>query len=325
MKKAILAIIILLFITSLGFAQDPYFAQFYASPLYLAPSFSGSTGAPRVIINYRDQWPGVEKAYLTYAIGADFYLPNLKSGLGLQLIRDQKGELNYNTTSAAIDYAYHIRINKTFFLSPGLYVQYNTASIDLSKLVLPSQNDGYGDALGYSIADNYDYFDFGTSMLFAGPNFWLGAGVDHLLQPAQTDQPENKLALRMNFFGSWQINFRGRSLRPKKQHVTCSFHYRQMAQFKQLDIGVSGYARDITVGGWYRGVPVSNDYVGTDAFILLLGYSFRNISFGYTHDFSLSGLAGSGYGANEVSLIVYFDAFQPRKKRMAVPCPKLKR
>ena len=37
--------------------QDPEFSQFYANPIYLNPAFTGTSALPRVVVNYRNQWP----------------------------------------------------------------------------------------------------------------------------------------------------------------------------------------------------------------------------------------------------------------------------
>jgi len=38
-------------------AQDPTFTQFYANPVYLNPALAGSSGCPRIALNYRNEWP----------------------------------------------------------------------------------------------------------------------------------------------------------------------------------------------------------------------------------------------------------------------------
>ena len=37
-------------------AQDPQFTQFFANPIYIAPSYAGASTGQRVIVSYRDQW-----------------------------------------------------------------------------------------------------------------------------------------------------------------------------------------------------------------------------------------------------------------------------
>ncbi|MFT4523977.1 MAG: hypothetical protein ACI85F_000118, partial [Bacteroidia bacterium] len=48
-------------------AQDPQFTQFYANPLYLNPAFAGSKRCPRVVMNYRNQWPAISGTFVTYS------------------------------------------------------------------------------------------------------------------------------------------------------------------------------------------------------------------------------------------------------------------
>ena len=55
-------------------AQDPAFSQFYANPLYLNPAFAGSDICPRMSLNFRDQWPGIGKTYVTYSASYDQYV-----------------------------------------------------------------------------------------------------------------------------------------------------------------------------------------------------------------------------------------------------------
>ena len=63
--------------------QDPEFTQFYAAPVYLNPAFAGSARCPRVGFNYRNQWPALQKTYITYAASYDQHIDALSGGLGL--------------------------------------------------------------------------------------------------------------------------------------------------------------------------------------------------------------------------------------------------
>ena len=66
-----------------SFAQDPAFSQFYANPLYLNPALAGSANCPRVILNYRNQWPGIAATYVTYSASYDQYVDAIQGGIGV--------------------------------------------------------------------------------------------------------------------------------------------------------------------------------------------------------------------------------------------------
>ena len=58
--------IVLMLTTALDlYAQDPQFSQFYANPVYLNPAFAGTARCPRVVLNYRNQWPGIPGNFVT--------------------------------------------------------------------------------------------------------------------------------------------------------------------------------------------------------------------------------------------------------------------
>jgi len=69
LHKRICYIVILSFVLFVDSqCQDPTFSQFYANPLYLAPSFAGATEEYRLGMNYRNQWPAVPGVFHTYSI-----------------------------------------------------------------------------------------------------------------------------------------------------------------------------------------------------------------------------------------------------------------
>ena len=54
-------------------AQDYTYSQFYANPLYLNPAMAGSEYCPRLILNYRNQWPSLPEAFVSYSASFDRY------------------------------------------------------------------------------------------------------------------------------------------------------------------------------------------------------------------------------------------------------------
>lgn len=101
-------------------AQDPQFTQFYASPMFLNPAFTGLTYEHRFTANYRNQWPGIKKAFSTYMATYDYNISNLNSGIGAFLLQDRAGSSNLVTTTGGGSFAYRIKINKTSEARAGL-------------------------------------------------------------------------------------------------------------------------------------------------------------------------------------------------------------
>jgi type IX secretion system PorP/SprF family membrane protein len=126
---------VLLFGLPKGSAQDLHFSQFYASPLYLSPSLAGATDGARLVMNYRNQWPGIEKAFSTYAISFDNYFNTFNSGLGAILIQDKAGSAGLTTTLAALQYSYNIQLTDQWQVVPAVQFAYGNRSIDFAKLL----------------------------------------------------------------------------------------------------------------------------------------------------------------------------------------------
>ena len=55
------------------YSQDPTFTQFYSNPVYLNPALAGSSGCPRIGLNYRNEWPQLTGNYVTYCASFDTY------------------------------------------------------------------------------------------------------------------------------------------------------------------------------------------------------------------------------------------------------------
>ena len=100
-SKFIIAISGLLFVTTTTSAQDPSFSQFYANPLYLNPAFAGTNECPRANLNYRDQWPGIGRTYVTTSASWDQHIQAIGGGLGVIVSQDRSGSGNLNTSHAS--------------------------------------------------------------------------------------------------------------------------------------------------------------------------------------------------------------------------------
>jgi len=73
-------------------SQDPTFTQFYSNPVYLNPALAGSSGCPRIALNYRNEWPQLTGNYVTYSAAYDTYAKNVSGGIGLIATHVQQGQ-----------------------------------------------------------------------------------------------------------------------------------------------------------------------------------------------------------------------------------------
>lgn len=313
-------------------AQDPHFTQFYATPTYLSPAFAGTTVQNRFALQFRDQWPAIPGAFISYALAADQYLASLNSGIGIIALRDQAGSGALRTTSVAFQYAYEIRLKHKVYLRPALQFGFASRAVDYSKLVFNDQLARGGDVATY---EHYDgkktgYSDIGTGLLYFTPNMWLGFSVLHLNEPNQSLlENESRLPKQVNMHGGYRFKLRnGGMVRKNPQSVVAAFNYRAQAKFDQLDIGAYFERDPVFAGLWYRGLPVKSyrpGYQNNDAIALLAGFKAGDWRFGYSYDITISRLAMNSGGAHEITTIL--ELADKRKKRSmarrrVVPCAK---
>lgn len=291
--------------------QDMSFSQVYAAPLYLSPSFAGFTSGGRVILNYRDQWPGIANTYRTYAFSYDEYLPGYNSGVGLLFLRDDQGGGQLITQNLGIQYAYELAVSQDIFIRPGLQFKFAERKIDPSKL---SQVGPGGETFPWINAEfpieHFRKLDATASAMVYSDYFWAGFTLDHLVKndfgftDIETPEP-----LKTVVYGGYRHVYQEAGRGKNEQSATLAFMYRKQQSFQQLDLGVYWFANPIEAGLWYRGIPgVSSPSLrNNDAIIFSLGVNIGTIHLAYSYDMTVSGLAGRSNGSNEFSVIYRFN------------------
>ncbi|MCP9761928.1 PorP/SprF family type IX secretion system membrane protein [Lacihabitans soyangensis] len=351
--KRLFQILILANLVNVAFAQDPQFTQFYAAPLYHNPAFTGSGYAPRLIYNYRNQWPSLNANFITSVISVDHFIEKANSGIGITMMSDAQGNRIKNSEVTAL-YAYQLRVGEKNFLRMGLQGSYSNRGFDPNGLIFGDQlsNSGYTgnpSADPYASLTNYrtvKNFDVGSGVLFYNPKVFMGLAVTHITQPtvsysgvstadgcATGDCIPRKYVVN----GGYNINLShlitGSANMDKEFTITPTFLYKKQGQFSQLDLGAYATYTPLTLGLQYRGIPlkkVFDNFPNQDAIAALVGFRFDNFSVGYSYDFTISGLAagrGTG-GSHEFSISYQLDKFdndkspylKQRKKELA--CPK---
>jgi type IX secretion system PorP/SprF family membrane protein len=323
--KYIVLLSIILYVDS--YSQDPTFSQFYANPLYLAPSFAGATEEYRLGMNYRNQWPAVPGVFHTYSISFDKAMPNFNSGIGVLATYDVAGSGDLSTTNIGLLYSYDFNINDDWHVRPGINFKFYYLGLDIYKLVFNSQLTGSGTTPSVYPPpfDNVADVDFATSALVYNDRIWAGFTFDHLLVPKTSFYGDDaNVPIKFNLFGGVQI-MRKTRLRVKLQEVlSVAVNFQKQAKFYQTDIGVYYLKDPLIFGLWYRGIPFVTSQAG-DALIGLVGIKTGQFHLGYSYDFTISNLISSTAGAHEVSLIYEFSTLtlgSTKRKMRAIPCPE---
>lgn len=320
-KKHIVSVLLVLF-CGVASAQDSHFTQFYASPLFLSPSFAGGIAGYRTVANYRNQWTSIPGAFNTFSLSWDHNFIAFKSGLGFVAVRDQAGAGNLGNTKVGVLYSYDFTPTSDWHVRPGLGFYLQQISIDFNKLKFGDQlySDGLPSVTQPGNTSVWD-IDVATSILAYSDNFWFGSTWDHMLKPVASFYDDNaRIPFKFSVYGGYRYITRGFMMSKIEESITFAFNFQMQDIYKQLNLGMYWYSAPMSFGVWWRGMPKGDANRRIDALAFMVGYKWEQISVGYSYDFTISRLGLGSGGSHEISLIYEFKV-GTRKKWKSIPCP----
>ena len=336
-------IILLVFLTDVVSAQDPSFSQFFASPLTLNPALTGKfNGDLRAAGNYRNQWPDVNKAYITSTISVD--LPILQGmlreddrwGIGIMAMTDKTANGILTSNYFALSTAYHKAVDEDGLhqISVGFQGTYANKSLDGPRLHfldglqidgtwLPSPTE----PVNLQVVTT-SYFDMNAGVLYNGSlngsnEVYFGASMYHLNQPKESflgvDNITVPTRLTVHAGGYFPSESSG-------QTWYLSALYNRQATGSEVVLGgaleVSTSTDEnkpvnVYFGAWTRLNNVN------DALIPYVGMDFGSFNLGLTYDVNVSGfkVATQARGGMEISLIYIFKQPADGSAKDKVQCP----
>jgi type IX secretion system PorP/SprF family membrane protein len=341
MIKRLLPLLIMTLLCQKGWSQDPQFSQFYANPLYLNPALAGGALAPRLTANYRNQWPALSANFVTASFGADVFLPNYNSGIGIQVTTDSQGLGNLKATDIALQYAYQIHLNDVTSLRLGIQGGFSSRSLDYYGLTFGDQfnNGGFtGNPSSDPFAKggpNVSYADFSSGLMVYSDWYWVGLAAHHMNRPNQAfSGTEARLPMKTSFQAGLRIPFAGYTYLgneiDKEKTISPAILYKKQGKYDQLDMGLYVTIEPLVLGMWYRGIPFKK-YEPTinnhESLVFLAGFRQDKFSIGYSYDMTISTLGAGSGGAHEISLSYIFEPLTPKAKRSRsskhqLSCPK---
>jgi len=333
--RFVLALTFIILSIDASFAQDPHFSQFYSSPLTLNPAFIGKfDGDVRVAGDYRDQWPTINRAYVTETVSIDFPILQNKIasndtwGVGLMGYSDKSanGAVNFNYLSAGTAFQKGLDEDGYTQLGFGFQATYanmmiNTSNLKFEDQLTPLGFTGVTSEIFNGATLQSSYFDLNAGVLFTtstndNNDFYAGVSVYHINRPEQ------------QFTGALYL------LYPR-----ATFHaggYFPVGDITTLNLSglfsTQAGAHETVIGGALEfnvankgATDETNFYVGSwmrvgDAIIPYVGLEYGGLRFGLSYDVNTSDLntASESQGGVEVSVIY----IAKKSHNKGLPCPK---
>lgn len=318
-------LLFLCIVPGLGWAQDPEFSQFFANPLYINPAFAGTTELPRMVVNYRNQWPDRGSTYQTYSISFDKLSEKHQSGFGFQLLHDRELTQRITTSHLSTAYSHHIKLHDENFITMGLQAGIVLKQFDAGNLIFPSGIDQLSGRVSeknpYGFTDEKKVFpDFAVGLAGQHRELYWGTSIHHLTQPDESvmegDQ-KGKLPAKITLYAGSLSRRLHHGLLSREFTLSPNLIYQQQGGFRQLSLGVYLIERSFLIGTWYR----NNLDIRPDAVIFLAGLATENFRLGYSFDLTLSKLSHYSYGSHEISLALLLGIKKglPPKNKLLIP------
>lgn len=321
--------------SSLAFAQDVQYSQYYANPIYLNPAFTGSTGLSRAGVNFRNQWPAMDESFIAYTAYFDHFEEGINSGFGLIFQGAQESFTQSSLNEVGLAYSYRLRLGEKSYLQAGVQGSFVARDALFDRVILGTQLDiDRGQILGeagggFEGDSQIRSADAHAGLLYYGEKAWFGVSVAHLLEPeiSYLADDTNQLPMKYSAHGGYRFDLAPGDINDyfnntdQERSLTLGFNYKQQGEFSQLDLGTEFYFEPLVLGIWYRGLPTKYSLPNNEALVFLLGIELpMELDLGYSFDYSISklGFSGSG-GAHELSLRYVFSSKGKKRRNYSSP------
>ena len=347
MNRTRLFVWVAVMLTGFGFkaeAQDVHFSQYYANPVYLNPAYAGSYICPRIVTNFRMQWPNLSGKYTSYSASYDQYFDKIAGGIGVLFVGDHAaGDIvhaNLSTFAASLIYSYRANLtrDKKNALLLGVQATYQQKHLSFEELTFGDMIDSkYG-----FVYPTQEYFpgytrglaDFSAGIAFYSERYYGGIAVNHFTQPKESfrDTAGNDARLPMKLtanFGT-MIDLK-KAMRTEKSVGDLSlspnliFHYQTRfgngGVYTSLNYGMYFGCFPMMIGAWFR-----QGFENADAVIFLVGIEQKYLKIGYSYDFTIPSEKAVGKmtrtgGAHELSAIFYLPCPEKGPRIPKMNCP----
>ncbi len=317
-------------ICSSGFAvaQDIHFSQFTETPQLLNPGATGVyNGYMRAIVNYKNQWTAMGKAFNTEAASFDIPMFDYNQrkahlGAGINFFNDKAGDAKFGLTQVNLCVAGIIPVSMLSTFSMGVSIGGAQHKADMNSLVWGNQFNG--ETFDPSINSNegtpvnsFVYADIGAGLYYEynsgkatierneAKRFGIGVAYYHINRPTQkyfsvTQKLDAKLVATMS--GSFDKTGTKFSIMPSAMFAM---------QGKSMEITAGCAVRyriknGTKITGFYSesGIAIGINYRYKDAVIPQVFYEVKDFGIGISYDLNISSYREASHynGGAEISL-----------------------
>ena len=286
-------------------AQDPEFSQFYAAPVHLNPAMAGTSECHRFAFAYRDQWPAIDRLFVTYYASYDNYFEDISGSIGLWYMGDHQANATYNTQTISGIYAFRASFGKVDF-QIAAEGSYQHIGVKRDRLVFPDEivdpvtgevrQTGYD--RGYLLPGT-SFADFSFGVLAYSSSLYGGVAVKHITQPQMSLINGNTLGsplpTRITAHLGTVVSLLNRF--NVKHFISPEILFTQQDDFRQLNLGLY-YSNEF----FYAGMWLRHAFANHDAIIPYIGIYRSPFKAGYSYDLTFSSLGvNRTAGAHELS------------------------
>lgn len=181
LKKIIAVVVLIAGTSSIQAQQDPMFTHYMYNTLAVNPAYAGSRDALTITGLHRSQWLDFKGAPQSQTLTMHSPIANEHIGLGLSVLNDKIGPSN--NTSAYVDFAYRMNLNKKSKLALGISGGAKIFQAKLNTLNLDQTSDPtFENNISNRITPN-----FGFGAYYSRERFYAGVSVPNLLQNSYSE------------------------------------------------------------------------------------------------------------------------------------------
>lgn len=272
----------------------------------------GSDFSNSAYINSSLQWPGRNSQMIVNQLGYDMFIPQIKSGLGIQFMYSSYGNGTIRDFETALTYSPKFFIAKNMTLEPAVRLRMSSMGVNRSQL-LPGTWVEYdrGNSFQYS-QEQYDAFvnrsvqqDLGFGLMFNTKWAYLGVNADNVLGNINQSLHYGNGATqnRAPLFFNAVMGAEYQSIK-KKVLLSAQLIYQNHGSLNKIWLGSRVKLNYISLGA-------SVSSLGEPLFSA--GYVTKNVSILYSGDYSFSKVLNDKFLSHQLLLRVTLKESRMKK------------